>query len=1005
MQKSSALFGMVSHCQTPSFSDFTGLTLSMYSSKSDICARRIGNDGFGAQNCRSPHHIPSHMQCPSPKRHAAPEERYGSQEKGLLTAKSPRACFSLSPEQVNGSCSGAYCPEKESGPELGGSEGTLMRCGQSLAVPVPPGSQPGPVGHYHSVHCERPTPTHNLHLQDSQQQHAEARSSAFQRSLASPDPGCGSSNGARALPLSYPIKQEASMGYNISQGPGVPTTIQGAFQNSRGNMGVRRGEMEGPLGGSGGGSGLGSALSADSAYPFNNEDGSSPLSLSPSGSRHSARLLTTSSLKRRCLSLASQSAAASSNASAVANAVVAATEGIDITAIICSSQMSVVACVNGLRTNPSPQPSGGFSSRAGPHKPPPAQQCSSPQQPLSQESCQLPSPAACLLSLSSGSSSGSSSSSVSSLDPEQQNQGLCEEPGSMQPGGGGGGAGADGLGLLMSGALMTGGLLGNVSMLEGCQRAGGGALKQEPLDDFSPSEQELFQHHYHHHHHYNHLTGRTAASHLRPHPHHPAPPRPSMPPPYHLHQYGGPSPGGLLHLQNQPTSSSSSLLSGLKTSSPVGGEDDGPLGDKQVCRWIDCSVAYEQQEELVRHIEKVHIDQRKGEDFTCFWAGCIRRYKPFNARYKLLIHMRVHSGEKPNKCMFEGCSKAFSRLENLKIHLRSHTGEKPYLCQHPGCQKAFSNSSDRAKHQRTHLDTKPYACQIPGCTKRYTDPSSLRKHVKIHSAKEQQLRPCPHLEQDVLSECLSVHHLQGSAPSQHQHLHCPAPSQQHLFNGKDGRSPGLGQDIFTGLYTGSSTPHHGVSVELLPPGPAPTPGSASAPDLPPRQPRLDRDLSSPHHLSPLSTMESTRDGVSGPLLSPGMKGTGTPPPLEKQQQQQQQHIHPHHKPYSHYHHQAASDDYQGSFQSCFHFGDSYRMEQSVSGVHLPADSHGYTSHQHNGFHMSSTSGGSAAGFSLAQDLQGPGGCQFSSSPEESIFFQVNSFDRSLSQMSSVYTET
>lgn len=206
--------------------------------------------------------------------------------------------------------------------------------------------------------------------------------------------------------------------------------------------------------------------------------------------------------------------------------------------------------------------------------------------------------------------------------------------------------------------------------------------------------------------------------------------------------------------------------------------DDGANGQLSIghsCQWMDCRATYGRKEELVRHIEKIHIDQRKGEDFTCFWAGCVRRHKPFNARYKLLIHMRVHSGEKPNKCMFDGCNKAFSRLENLKIHLRSHTGEKPYVCQHPGCLKAFSNSSDRAKHQRTHLDTKPYACQLPGCTKRYTDPSSLRKHVKAHSSKALQTQDKGQLrskvEQEVVDVCLGLQRLHGSAPAVHSPDH------------------------------------------------------------------------------------------------------------------------------------------------------------------------------------------------------------------------------------------
>ncbi|KAH8272498.1 hypothetical protein KR044_011898, partial [Drosophila immigrans] len=153
------------------------------------------------------------------------------------------------------------------------------------------------------------------------------------------------------------------------------------------------------------------------------------------------------------------------------------------------------------------------------------------------------------------------------------------------------------------------------------------------------------------------------------------------------------------------------------------------------CHWRNCSIEFATQDELVKHINNDHIQSNK-KAFVCRWEDCSRGEKPFKAQYMLVVHMRRHTGEKPHKCTFEGCYKAYSRLENLKTHLRSHTGEKPYTCEYPGCSKAFSNASDRAKHQnRTHSNEKPYICKAPGCTKRYTDPSSLRKHVKtVHGA-------------------------------------------------------------------------------------------------------------------------------------------------------------------------------------------------------------------------------------------------------------------------------
>lgn len=166
-----------------------------------------------------------------------------------------------------------------------------------------------------------------------------------------------------------------------------------------------------------------------------------------------------------------------------------------------------------------------------------------------------------------------------------------------------------------------------------------------------------------------------------------------------------------------------------------------PIKQEHTCLWLDqdqpeprkpCNKLFNTMHEIVTHITVEHVGGPEQANHSCFWQGCVRDGRPFKAKYKLVNHVRVHTGEKPFPCPFPGCGKVFARSENLKIHKRTHTGEKPFKCEFEGCDRRFANSSDRKKHSHVHTSDKPYNCKVKGCDKSYTHPSSLRKHMKVH---------------------------------------------------------------------------------------------------------------------------------------------------------------------------------------------------------------------------------------------------------------------------------
>ena len=126
--------------------------------------------------------------------------------------------------------------------------------------------------------------------------------------------------------------------------------------------------------------------------------------------------------------------------------------------------------------------------------------------------------------------------------------------------------------------------------------------------------------------------------------------------------------------------------------------------------------------------------------------------KKFSTRQQMVIHSRIHSGEKKFKCNECGnefsdpstygrtalqctvCHLKFNDSGNLKRHSLTHLGVRPFKCDE--CGNKFTQQCHLKLHIRTHTGELPFECT--SCDKKFIRRDRLNEHIgKYHPKKDQ----------------------------------------------------------------------------------------------------------------------------------------------------------------------------------------------------------------------------------------------------------------------------
>ncbi|CAH0546825.1 unnamed protein product [Brassicogethes aeneus] len=169
----------------------------------------------------------------------------------------------------------------------------------------------------------------------------------------------------------------------------------------------------------------------------------------------------------------------------------------------------------------------------------------------------------------------------------------------------------------------------------------------------------------------------------------------------------------------------------------------------KICTY--CGKSYKTNYKLVEHLRK-HTGEKPFQCGTCdksfrskigltqheavhtgqYLFACPTCGKGFQCKSYLMVHQRVHSDVKPYHCTT--CGQDFKTKQSLLDHTNRHLGVKPYICDI--CGRGFITKGLCRAHEKIHtgLDNRKYACKI--CSKLFVSKSYLQTHLRIHTGEK-----------------------------------------------------------------------------------------------------------------------------------------------------------------------------------------------------------------------------------------------------------------------------